>query len=194
MNSRSASVPVWIHPTAEVAAGASIGPGTRIWHHAQVRERAVVGSQCILGKGVYIDVGVRLGDRVKVQNGASIYRGVTVEDGVFVGPGALLINDRQPRAINPDGTLKTEDDWVVSPTVVRTGASIGAAAVVLPGVTIGRWALVAAGAVATRDVPDFGLVMGVPARLAGHVCPCGVRLSEEAGRWRCPACGWETTV
>ncbi len=180
----------WVHPTAEVAPGAVVGAGTRVWHHAQVREGAIIGQQCILGKGVYIDAGVRLGDRVKVQNGASVYHGVTVEEGVFIGPGALLINDRQPRAINPDGTLKTDADWVVTPTLVQTGASIGAAAVVLPGVTVGRWALVGAGAVVTTDVPDHGLVLGVPARLVGYVCRCGQRLREEGEGWRCPVCGW----
>jgi UDP-3-O-[3-hydroxymyristoyl] glucosamine N-acyltransferase len=180
----------YIHPTAIVAAGAAIGAGTRIWHHAQVREGAVIGRECILGKGVYIDVGVRLGDRVKVQNDALVYHGATVEDGVFIGPRAVLSNDRFPRAITPDGRLKTADDWAVGTIHVRYGAALGAGAILLPGVTIGRWALVAAGALVGADVPDHGLVAGVPARLVGWACPCGRRLAAEGGRLVCPACGW----
>lgn len=164
------------HPTADVSPEASIGDGTRIWQHCQVREGAVVGANCILGKGVYVDAGVRIGNNVKVQNGVSVYRGVTLEDGVFCGPHCVFTNDRRPRAINPDGTLKTADEWTVSETLVRTGASIGAHATVVCGLTIGRWAMVGAGAVVTHDVPDYGLVYGNPARLQGFVCPCGARL------------------
>jgi len=178
-----------IHPTAEVSSAAKIGEGTRIWHQAQVRERATIGRNCIVGKGVYVDFDVVIGDNVKIQNGAQIYHGATLEDGVFVGPLACLTNDRFPRAITPDGRLKAADDWEVGPIVVRYGASIGAGAIVLPGVTIGRFAMVAAGAVVTASVPDHGLVMGTPARLAGYVCACGRRLVEVAGGRRCPRCG-----
>ena len=143
----------YIHATAEVSPDATIGEGTKVWHHAQVREGASVGRECVLGKGVYVDKDVVVGDRCKVQNRASLFHGVTLEDGVFVGPHAVFANDTFPRAINPDGSPKSDDDWTVEPTLVRHGASVGAGAVVLPGVTIGVWALVAAGAVVTADVP-----------------------------------------
>ncbi len=178
-----------IHPTAEVSEAARIGEGSRIWHHAQVREGAAIGRNCIVGKGVYVDFDVIIGDNVKIQNGAQLYHGVTLEDGVFIGPLACLTNDRFPRAITPDGRLKAADDWEVGPIVVRRGASIGAGAIVLPGVTIGCFALVAAGAVVADSVPDHGLVMGVPARLVGYACACGRRLEQVEDTWRCPHCG-----
>jgi len=185
-----------IHPTADVSAQAIIGEGTRVWHHAQIREGARLGRECIIGKGVYIDFDVVIGNRVKIQNYACVYHGVTVEDGVFIGPLACLANDKLPRAINPDGTLKRDADWEVSKTVVKYGASVGAGAILLPGITVGRWALIGAGAVVTRDVPDYGLVAGNPARLVGFVCPCGGRLHEvrqEAGMTVavCARCGEE---
>lgn len=188
--------PAFIHPTAEVARDAVVGPGTRVWHHSQIREGARVGAECVLGKGVYVDHHVLVGDRVKLQNGVSVFFRATLEDGVFVGPHACLTNDRLPRAITPDGELKAEADWDVGQTLVRYGASVGAGAVILTGITIGRWAMVGAGAVVTRDVPDHGLVIGVPALLVGYVCACGQRLDCCAGRaaggdgvWRCAACG-----
>jgi acetyltransferase-like isoleucine patch superfamily enzyme len=150
-----------------------------------------------VGKGVYIDFDVQIGNNVKIQNSALIYHGVTLEDGVFIGPQVCLTNDKLPRAINPDGTLKGAADWEVCPILVRQGATIGARAVILPGVTIGRWAMIGSGAVVTRDVPDYGLVWGNPARLHGFVCPCGRQLQaveSEADQLtaRCPACHWET--
>ncbi len=164
------------HPTADVSAQATIGDGTRIWHHCHVREGAVIGANCILGKGVYIDIGVHIGSNVKIQNGVSVYHGVTIEDGVFCGPHCTFTNNLQPRAITPDGRLRGNDDWTVSETLVRSGASIGAHATIVCGLTIGRWAMVGAGAVVTHDVPDYGLVFGNPARLHGFVCPCGQKL------------------
>jgi len=165
-----------VHPTAEVSPAVEIGPGTRVWHQAQIRERARIGSNCIISKGVYIDSDVQVGDNCKIQNGAFLYHGCTIEDGVFVGPGVIFTNDKRPRAINPDGTLKGADDWEVGKTLVRTGASVGTGSIVLPEVTIGRFAMVAAGAVVSRDVPDFGLAVGAPARLVGFVCACGEKL------------------
>ncbi len=181
-----------IHPTADVSPKAIIGEGSRIWHQAQVREGARIGRQCIIGKSAYIDADVTLGDRVKVQNNASIYHGATIEDGVFVGPHAIITNDLYPRAIRPDGELKGADDWEVGRTRVRYGASLGAGSILVAGVTVGRFALVGAGAVVTRDVPDHGLVVGNPARLIGYVCACGHRLQPSAGTtMRCSACGSE---
>ena len=179
----------FIHPTAEVSPQARIGAGTRIWHHAQVREGASIGRECILGKNVYIDRDVVIGDRVKIQNNASVYHGVTLEDGVFVGPHACLTNDRYPRAITPDGRLKTDEDWEVMPIRVCQGASIGAGAILLPGITVGPFAVIGAGAVVTRDVPAQGLVVGNPARLVGYVCRCGRPLRRQGTDHVCPACG-----
>jgi UDP-2-acetamido-3-amino-2,3-dideoxy-glucuronate N-acetyltransferase len=179
-----------IHPTAEVSASAEIGPGTRVWHLAQIREGAMIGQNCIIGKDVYIDFDVRIGDNVKIQNSALIYHGATLEDGVFIGPQACLTNDRIPRAITPDGQLKGNDDWEVGPILVKRGASIGAGAIVLPNVTIGKFALIAAGAVVSRDVPDHGLVVGVPARLVGYVCHCGRRMQNHDDVYKCNNCNW----
>jgi len=192
----------FVHPAADVSPQATIGPGTRIWHQAQVQKGARLGANCIVGKGVYVDFDVTIGDNVKIQNGVYVYHGVTVEDGVFLGPGVILTNDKLPRAINPDGTLKAGTDWEVSPILIRRGASIGAGAVVLPGVTVGEFAMVGAGAVVTRDVPGHGLVYGNPARLHGYVCRCGRLLkgveddSQEGAtkvattnlQWKCEVC------
>jgi acetyltransferase-like isoleucine patch superfamily enzyme len=191
---------VRIHPSAEVSEQAQIGEGTSIWHQCQVREGARIGRNCILSKGVYIDANVELGNNVKVQNYVSIYDGVTIEDGVFCGPHCVFTNDKQPRAINPDGELKRSDDWALGETRVKNGASIGANAVIVCGVTIGAWAMVGAGSVVTQDVPDHGLVWGNPARLRGFVCPCGERLSPRGEEeptailLHCPACGDEIQV
>jgi acetyltransferase-like isoleucine patch superfamily enzyme len=185
--------PARIHPTAEVADGAEIGSGTTIWNQAQVRERARIGAGCVIGKNVYVDAGVVVGNRVKVQNNASLYRGSTIEDGAFIGPHVCLTNDRHPRAVNPDGSLKADADWQVAPILVRAGASLGAGSVVIGGVTIGRWALVGAGSVVTHDVADHELVAGNPARRRGSACPCGQPLADArdgtpfAGD--CPGCG-----
>jgi len=181
---------VVIHATAEVSPKAQIGSGTRVWHFVQIREGVVIGQNCIIGKDVYIDFDVKIGSNVKIQNSALVYHGVTLEDGVFVGPQACFTNDRMPRAITSDGRLKGNDDWVVGPILVKYGASVGAASVVLPGVTIGRFSLVGAGAVVTRDVPDYGLVVGNPARLVGYVCHCGRKLEQQGSIWRCSVCDW----
>ena len=177
-----------IHSTADVSTEAKIGPGTSVWNEAQIREGAVVGSDCVIGKGVYLDRDVVVGDRCKIQNRASLFRGLTVEDGVHIGPHVSFTNDLYPRAVNVDGSPKTDDDWEVSPTLVREGASIATGAIILPGLTIGRWAMVGAGAVVTHDVPDQALVIGVPARLAGYACKCGRTLQRDGDTWRCPAC------
>ena len=174
-----------IHESAQVHPRAKIGENVRIWNWVQIREDAEIGDNSILSKGVYVDFGVRIGRNVKIQNNVSVYHGVTIEDGVFVGPHVCFTNDKRPRAINPDGTLKGSDDWVVAATTLRYGCSIGANSTITPGVTIGRFAMVGAGAVVTRDVPDHGLVVGNPARLVGHVCACGDRLTESLFCARC---------
>jgi UDP-2-acetamido-3-amino-2,3-dideoxy-glucuronate N-acetyltransferase len=187
-----------IHPTADLEADVAVGPGTSIWHRAQIRTGVRIGSECIVGRDAFIDEGVTLGDRVKIQNAALVYHGVTVEDGVFIGPNAILTNDRYPRAITATGELARADEWEVSPIVLRTGSSIGAGAVVVAGTSVGRFATVGAGAVVTRDVPDHALVAGNPARRLGWVCFCGRRLLGPAGRpvpgahdgpAVCPRCG-----
>ena len=177
-----------IHPTADISTDAKIGEGTRVWSEAQVREGATVGTDCILGKGVYIDTDVGVGDRLKIQNRASLFRGLTVENGVYIGPHVSFTNDRYPRAVNADGSPKTDDDWQLEPTLVREGASIGAGAIILPGLTIGAWAVVGAGTVVTRDVPDQALVTGNPAEIQGYVCTCGRPVEHDGKRWRCNAC------
>lgn len=181
-----------IAPTADVDARAEIGEGTRIWHLAQVREDARVGRDCILGRGAYVGPGVVVGDHCKLQNYALVYEPAVLEDGVFVGPAVVFTNDEFPRAINPDGSLKSADDWHAVGVTVRTGASIGARAVCIAPVTIGRWALIAAGSVVTRDVPDHAVVAGVPARQVGWVGEAGVPLQPTGdGAFRCPVTGAE---
>jgi UDP-2-acetamido-3-amino-2,3-dideoxy-glucuronate N-acetyltransferase len=171
-----------VHPSADLEADVTVGPGTSIWHRAQVRTGASIGAECVIGRDAFIDEGVRLGQRVKVQNGALIYHGVTIEDGVFVGPGAILTNDRYPRAITSTGELSRAADWTVSPITLRHGCSIGAGAVVVAGVDVGEFATVGAGAVVTRPVANHALVAGNPARRIGWVCACGARLTNDEGR------------
>lgn len=168
-----------IHPSAEVSPLAELGEGTRVWHGAQIRERARLGKGCIVAKNVYIDFEVVVGDYVKIQNNSSLYHGLTVEDGVFIGPHVIFTNDRIPRAVNADGTLKGASDWVVGKTLIRRGASIGAGAIVVTGVTVGEWALCGAGAVVTRDVPAHAVVVGNPARVIGYVSAGGVRCAAQ---------------
>jgi len=185
-----------IHPTADVSEHAIVGEGTRVWHDVQIREGARIGRECILGKGVYVDRDVVIGDRCKVQNRASLYHGLTLEDGVFVGPHVLFANDRFPRAINVDGTLKSDADWTEERSLVCHGASVGAGALVLPGVTIGAWAMVAAGAVVTVDVPAHAIVRGNPARRSGWACVCGKPMGRSHGErtYHCDACGRDFTA
>jgi acetyltransferase-like isoleucine patch superfamily enzyme len=186
------AAPAHVEASADVDERATIGPATTVWHLAQVREDAVVGARCTVGRGAYVGPGVRVGDDCKLQNYALVYEPAVLEDGVFVGPAAVLTNDLYPRAINPDGTVKTTDDWQAVGVTVRTGAAIGARAVCVAPVTIGRWATVAAGAVVVGDVPDFALVAGVPARRIRWVGRAGVPLEHTLpDRWRCPATGDE---
>lgn len=183
-----------IHPTAEVSDKAQIGEGSSVWHHAQVREGVKIGSNCIIGKGVYVDAGVPIGDNVKIQNYVSVYHGVALEDGVFVGPHVCFTNDMRPRAVNPDGSLKAADDWVLSETRIKKGAALGANSTIRCGITVGEWGMVGSGSVVTKDVPAHGLAYGNPARLHGFVCACGEIADKdgqngEAVTLKCPKCG-----
>lgn len=181
-----------VYAGAEVDAQAEVGAGTRIWGHATVRENAVIGENCNIGRGVYIGPGVRMGDNCKLQNYALIYEPAELGDGVFVGPAAVFTNDTYPRAVTPDGRLKSAEDWTAVGVVVGDGASIGARAVCVAPVSVGRWALVAAGSVVVKDVPDFALVAGVPARRIGWVGRAGVPLvRKDEGRFACPETGAE---
>lgn len=170
-----------VHETAIVDRGAHIGANTRVWHHAHVREGAEVGPDCVLGKNVYIDRDVRIGARVKIQNNVSVYAGVELEDEVFVGPSAVFTNDRYPRATN--------NEWEVVKTHVRRGASIGANATIMCGIEIGRWGMVAAGAVVTHSVSAYELVAGNPARRIGWACRCGRILERSSGPLPTTECG-----
>ncbi len=176
--------------TADVDDSAIIGAGSSVWHLAQVREGAVLGANCVIGRGAYIGTGVHMGDNCKVQNYALVYEPAVLEDGVFIGPAVVLTNDHYPRAVNPDGSLKSGHDWEQVGVTIREGASIGARTTCVAPVTVGRWALVAAGSVVVKDVPDFALVAGVPARRLRWVGRAGVPL-EDAGEdlFRCPNTG-----
>lgn len=185
------SNPAYVHPTATIEDGAVLGDGTKVWHQAQVRANARVGADCVLGKGAFVDVGVRIGDRCKLQNYANVFHGSVVEDEVFIGPLAVLTNDRFPRAAMPDGGLKSDDDWAVEGITVRRGASIGARAVVLPGIVVGEWAIVGAGAVVLTDIAPHRVVVGNPARERAWAGRCGHVIDDV--RWLlvqdCPTCG-----
>ncbi|MCE9621349.1 MAG: N-acetyltransferase [Actinomycetia bacterium] len=158
-------------PTAIVEPGSHIGEGTRIWHHAHVRAGATIGENTSLGKNVYVDAEVTIGSRVKIQNNVSVYHGVTIADDVFLGPSCVFTNDRYPRASGAD--------FQVVPTVVQRGASVGANATIVCGVTLGEWSAIGAGAVVTHDVAAHQLVVGSPARPAGWVCQCGRVVSHD---------------
>ena len=186
-NAEDAAVSPVVAVGAEVDPRARIGARTRIWNLAHVREDATIGADCVVGRGAYVGPGVRIGDNCKLQNYALVYEPAVLEDGVFVGPAVVFTNDVFPRAVNPDGSLKSADDWEAVGVTVQTGASIGARAVCIAPVRIGRWALVAAGSVVRTDVPDYALVAGVPARRIGWVGEAGFPLvSDGDGRWRCP--------
>lgn len=179
-----------VQPSADVAESAELGPRTRVWHLAQVREGARLGADCNIGRGAYIGPDVVLGDACKIQNYALVYEPARLGDGVFIGPAAVLTNDEFPRAANPDGSLKSADDWHAVGVTIGRGASIGARAVCIAPVTVGEWALVAAGAVVTKDVPPFALVVGVPARRIGWVGRVGKPLVQQGGGvWVCPESG-----
>lgn len=156
------------HDTAEVSSKANIEGGVKIWNHAQIRENCSIGANSILSKNVYVDAGVSIGENVKIQNNVSVYAGVTIESEVFVGPSVVFTNDYRPRAVAPD--------WAIVPTLIRFGASIGANATIVCGIEIGEHAMVAAGSVVTKPVPNNALVAGNPAKIIGYVYKNGDRV------------------
>jgi acetyltransferase-like isoleucine patch superfamily enzyme len=178
-----------IAPSADVSDQAILGEGTKVWHLAQVREQANLGENCIVGRGAYVGTGVQIGANTKIQNYALVYEPAKLGKGVFIGPAVVLTNDTYPRSVSPDGSLKSAHDWTPVGVTIEDGASIGARAVCVAPLTVGRWATVAAGAVVTKDVPAFALVAGVPARRLGWVGKAGEPLRQEGGFWVCPATG-----
>ncbi|MFF1441073.1 acyltransferase [Streptomyces sp. NPDC058295] len=181
-----------VQPSAQVDDSAEIGDGSSVWDLAQIREGARLGEGCVIGRGAYVGSGVHMGDNCKLQNYALVYEPAELGDGVFIGPAVVLTNDHNPRSVDPDGKQKRGGDWEAVGVKIADGASIGARAVCVAPLTIGRWAMVAAGAVVTKDVPDFGLVVGVPARRVGWVGKVGVKLVARAGEadvWECPQTG-----
>jgi UDP-2-acetamido-3-amino-2,3-dideoxy-glucuronate N-acetyltransferase len=170
-----------IHRTATVDSGARVGPGTRIWHFCHVMAGARIGARCVLGQNVFVGGRAVIGDRVKIQNNVSVYDAVTLEDEVFCGPSMVFTN-----VINPRAFIERKQEY--QPTLVRRGATLGANCTILCGHTVGAYAMVGAGAVVTRDVPDHALMLGVPARQAGWTCRCGVTLPAETGL-TCRSCG-----
>lgn len=162
---------IYIHNTADVSEAAIIGDRTKIWNLAQVREKAIIGTDCVISKNVYIDTEVIIGNNVKIQNNVNVYHGVIIEDDVFCGPSMTFTNDMFPRAFN--------NDWKITKTLVKRGASIGANATIICGITIGEYALIGSGTVVTKDVPDYALVVGNPGHIIGYVCKCGQKLNED---------------
>ena len=172
----------FVHESSFVDDGAQIGKGTKIWHFSHIMGGAVIGERCNLGQNVVVMPGTRLGNNVKVQNNVSIYEGVEIEDDVFCGPSCVFTN-----VLNPRSHISRKSEY--RKTVVRKGTSIGANATIVCGTTIGQYAFIGAGAVVTSDVPDFALMVGVPARRVGWMCQCGLRLEVKQGRASCATCG-----
>ena len=172
----------FVHASAYVDDGATIGKGSKVWHFSHVMPGAVIGERCNLGQNVVVMPGTRIGNNVKIQNNVSIYEGVTLEDDVFCGPSCVFTN-----VMNPRSHLSRKHEY--RPTLVRRGATIGANATIVCGTTLGRYAFIGAGAVVTSDVPDFALMVGVPARRVGWMCQCGIRLEVVGGAAVCGTCG-----
>jgi acetyltransferase-like isoleucine patch superfamily enzyme len=163
---------IFIHPAANVSYSAKIGDSTKIWINSQVRENSCIGDNCIISKDTYIDANVKIGNNCKIQNSVSVYQGVTIEDDVFVGPNACFTNDKVPRAFDPE--------WKITPTLIKKGVSIGANATIVCGITIGEYAMVAAGSVVTKDVEPYSLVMGNPAKHYSYVDKMGNKIKGKS--------------
>jgi UDP-2-acetamido-3-amino-2,3-dideoxy-glucuronate N-acetyltransferase len=173
----------FVHQTSIVEQPCQIGEGTRVWHFCHIMPHAAIGKDCVIGQNVFIGRGVKIGNSVKIENNVSVFEGVTLEDGVFCGPSCVFTN-----VINPRSHISRKHEF--KPTPVRKGASIGANATIICGNTIGRYAFIGAGAVVTKDVPDYALVYGNPARPQGWVCECAVKLDfDKSNRAQCPSCG-----
>lgn len=184
MNSHDTAPKYFAHATATIDEGCSIGDGSSIWHYSHVMTGATIGRRCSFGQNVFVARGVVIGDNVKIQNNVSVYEGVVLEDDVFCGPSMVFTN-----VINPRSHVSRKHEF--KSTRVRRGATIGANATVICGHTIGRYAFIGAGAVVTADVPDYALMVGVPARRTGWVCECGVRLPVDGhgdGALTCASC------
>ena len=173
---------VFIHESAYVDEGARIGAGTKVWHFTHVMSGAEIGENCVLGQNVFVAKGVRIGNNVKIQNNVSVYEGVELEDDVFCGPSMVFTNVKNPRSAFPRRGQYTK-------TIAKRGATIGANATIVTGVTLGEWCFVAAGAVVTKDVPAYAMVAGVPARIVGWACECGEKLTFDGDRAVCDVCG-----
>lgn len=159
---------IFIHPTANVSSDAIVGNGTKIWINSQIRENSKIGTNCIISKDTYIDTNVIIGNNCKIQNSVSVYQGVTIDDDVFIGPNVCFTNDKVPRAFDPE--------WKITPTFVKKGVSIGANATIVCGVTIGEYAMVAAGSVVTKDIEPYSLVMGNPAKHYSYIDKMGNKI------------------
>jgi UDP-2-acetamido-3-amino-2,3-dideoxy-glucuronate N-acetyltransferase len=179
----SADKPYFVHPSSFVDEPCTIGAGTKIWHFSHVMKDSVIGRDCNIGQNVVVSPGVTIGNGCKIQNNVSLYTGVILEDGVFCGPSMVFTN-----VINPRSEVVRKDEY--RKTLVRHGASLGANSTIVCGVTIGEYAFVGAGTVVTRDVADYALVVGNPARRTGWMCRCGIKLQlEGGGDARCASCG-----
>lgn len=184
-----------IAPNAAVSDKAKISENASIWDFAQVRENAVIGENSIVGSYAYIDANVQIGKNCKIQNRALIYDPAVIHDGVFIGPGAILTNDKNPRSISVSGEVKSAEDWDKVGVEVLQGAAIGSGAICVAPVKIGKWALVGAGAVVTKNVKDYALVVGNPARQVGWVGEAGKQLETVDGqRFKCPILDTEYQV
>lgn len=176
----------FVHETSIVDDGVQVGEGTKIWHFSHIMKDTIIGEKCILGQNVCVGPGVKIGNRCKIQNNVSVFKSVTLEDEVFCGPSCVFTNVYNPRAF-------VERKHEFMPTLVKRGSTIGANATIICGVTIGKYALIGAGAVVKKDVPDFALVVGVPARQIGWVCKCGIKLKsfDSSNAAKCESCGCE---
>lgn len=177
---------IQIHKTAEVQKGAKIGKGTKIWHYSQILKSAQIGQDCIIGHNCFIGSGAKIGNSVKLESNIDVWDLVTLEDYVFVGPSAVFTNDLNPRAKFPKKKFPEYGKW--KPTLVKEGATIGANATILCGNNIGKWAMVGAGAVVAENVPDYAVVLGIPAKLVGFVCQCGNKIEFKKEKAVCQIC------